>query len=185
MVAHRVFVVVVFGVVVPIRIVGLALSLKLVEVRVVVRERKLGGFRESGGVFFGGNFGGVVGVGHGRKLVDFETIARKKLTDFQVFNLVRCNGIDIAAVWVAVDDDERAVESVAVGDASSQIHSAIGEFNKGINARAGGGSRVGHVRKLSQFARNATKKIVFYEKKSFTKLHFFLDSYGWRRGRAP
>jgi hypothetical protein len=58
-------------------------------------------------------------------------------------------------------------------------------LNKSVDARAGGGGRVGHVRKLSQFARNATKKIVFYEKKSFTKLHFFLDSYGRRGGRAP
>ncbi len=107
------------------------------------------------------------------------------MKNFQIFNSARCNRAAVAAVWVAVDDDERAVESVAVGDASSQIHSAIGEFDKGINARAGGGGRVGHVRKLSQFARNATKKIVFYEKKSFTKPHFFLDSYGWRRGRAP
>lgn len=107
------------------------------------------------------------------------------MKNFQIFNSARCNRAAVAAVWVAVNDDERAVESVAVGDASSQIHSAIGEFNKGINARAGGGGRVGHVRKLSQFARNATKKIIFYEKKSFTKPHFFLDSYGWRRGRAP
>jgi hypothetical protein len=105
--------------------------------------------------------------------------------NFQIFNSARCNRAAVAAVWVAVNDNERAVESVAVGDASSQIHSAIGELNKSVDARAGGGGRVGHVRKLSQFARNATKKIIFYEKKSFTKPHFFLDSYGWRRGRAP
>jgi hypothetical protein len=105
--------------------------------------------------------------------------------NFQIFNSARCNRAAVAAVWVAVNDDERAVESVAVGDASRQIHSAVGESNKSVDARAGGGGRVGHVRKLSQFARNATKKIIFYEKKSFTKLHFFLDSYGWRRGRAP
>jgi hypothetical protein len=66
---HRILVVIVFGVVVPIRIVGLALGLKLVEVRVVVRERKLGGFRESGGVFFGRNFEGEVGVGHAQRVM--------------------------------------------------------------------------------------------------------------------
>ena len=107
------------------------------------------------------------------------------MKNFQIFNSARCNRAAVAAVWVAVNDDERAVESVAVSDASSQIHSAVGESNKSVDARAGGGGRVGHVRKLSQFARNATKKSFFYEKKSFTKLHFFLDSYGWRRGRAP
>ena len=107
------------------------------------------------------------------------------MKNFQIFNSARCNRAAVAAVWVAVNDDERAVESVAVGDASSQIHSAVGESNKSVDARAGGGGRVGHVRKLSQFARNATKKIVFCRKKSFTKPHFFLDSYGWRRGRAP
>jgi len=52
--------------------------------------------------------------------------------NFQVFDFVGCNGIDIAAVWVAVNDDERAIESVAVGDASRQIHSAVGEFDKGV-----------------------------------------------------
>ena len=54
------------------------------------------------------------------------------MENFQVFDFVGCNGVNIAAVWVAVNDDERAVESVAVGDASRQIHSAVGEFNKGI-----------------------------------------------------
>ena len=107
------------------------------------------------------------------------------MKNFQIFNSARCNRAAVAAVWVAVNDDERAVESVAVGDASRQIHSAVGEFDKGINARAGGGGRVGHVRKLSQFARNATKKIVFCRKKSFTKPHFFLDTYGLAGGRAP
>ena len=42
-----------------------------------------------------------------------------------------------------------------------------------------------HERKIADAPENATKKSFFYEKKSFTKLHFFLDSYGWRRGRAP
>jgi hypothetical protein len=89
--------------------------------------------------------------------------------NFQVFDFVRCNGIDIAAVWVAVNDDERAVESVAVGDASRQIHSAVGEFDKGVQAGAGGGGRVGHVRKLSQLTRNATKKTKIF----FAQLQFF------------
>jgi len=94
--------------------------------------------------------------------------------NFQIFNSARCNRAAVAAVWVAVDDDERAVESVAVGDASRQIHSAVGEFDKGINARAGGGGRVGHVRKLSQFARNATKKSFFMRKKASQNCIFFL-----------
>lgn len=107
------------------------------------------------------------------------------MKNFQIFNSARCNRAAVAAVWVAVNDDERAVESVAVGDASRQIHSAVGEFDKGINARAGGGGCLSHVSKITDSPQNATKKIVFRRKKSFTKLHFFLDSYGWRRGRAP
>jgi hypothetical protein len=91
--------------------------------------------------------------------------------NFQVFDFVGCNGIDIAAVWVAVNDDERAVESVAVGDASRQIHSAVGEFDKGVQAGAGGGGRVGHVRKLSQLTQNATKK----QKSFLPSCNFFLD----------
>jgi hypothetical protein len=42
-----------------------------------------------------------------------------------------------------------------------------------------------HVRKVSQAPDSATKKIIFCRKKSFTKPHFFLDTYGRRRGRAP
>lgn len=84
------------------------------------------------------------------------------MKNFQIFNSARCNRAAVAAVGVAVDDDECAVEGVAVGDATCQIHSIIGELDKGVNARAGGGGRVGHVRNLSQDATNSTKKIIFY-----------------------
>ena len=58
---------------------------ELVEVRVLVRDRKLGGFREGRGIFFGRNFGGEVGWSHGIKLVDFERSARKKIKKLSSF----------------------------------------------------------------------------------------------------
>jgi len=51
----------------------------------IVGKRKLGGFRESGGVFFGRNFGGEVGVGHERKLADDQRNARKSFDFYFLF----------------------------------------------------------------------------------------------------
>lgn len=84
------------------------------------------------------------------------------MKNFQIFDLARCNRAAVAAVGVAVDDDECAVEGVAVGDATCQIHSIIGELDKGVNARAGGGVCLSHGSKISDPGRNATKKIIFY-----------------------
>ncbi len=84
------------------------------------------------------------------------------MKNFQIFNSARCNRAAVAAVGIAVDDDERAVEGVAVGDAASQIHSVIGEFDKGVDAGAGGSVCFSHGSKISDPGRNARKKIIFY-----------------------
>lgn len=84
------------------------------------------------------------------------------MKNFQIFNSARCNRAAVAAVRIAVDDDERTVEGVAVGDAASQIHSVVGEFDKGVNAGAGGGVCLSHESKITDSCGNATKKIIFY-----------------------
>jgi predicted small integral membrane protein len=49
----------------------------------------------------------------------------------------------------------------------------------------GGGVAVSHARKLSHPRDIARKIFTFCRKKTFRKLHFFLDSYGLAGGRAP
>lgn len=167
---------------------------ELVEVRLVVRERKLGGFREGCGIFFGRNFGGKVGWSHGIKLVDFEKSARKKSKNFQVFNLGR-NGSLFFKPPVAEVDEKTAIGAVGVGNAT-RVLLAVWQLklNASVRARSGGdvggGGELSHESKIADSRRNATKKIIFYFYFSCVFslqviTRSFSSSYGWRQGRAP
>ncbi len=84
------------------------------------------------------------------------------MKNFQILNSTRCNRTTVAAVRIAVDDYERAVDGIAVSDAPSQTHSVIGEFDKGVDAGASGRVCFSHGSKISDPGRNARKKIIFY-----------------------
>jgi hypothetical protein len=51
----------------------------LFDVFKIIREREFGGFREGRGIFFGADFGGIVGVGHERKIAEGSDNATKKV----------------------------------------------------------------------------------------------------------
>jgi hypothetical protein len=70
--------------------------------------------------------------------------------------------------------------------ATFPIGEVFAEFHLAAEVVDGDDERCGrHERKIADAPDSATKKIVFCRKKSFTKPHFFLDSYGLAGGRAP
>jgi hypothetical protein len=86
------------------------------------------------------------------------------LPDFDDFNLIRTDKSDVVAK-IAVDDDKAAVERVPIGDATAEAATFIAKVYSRVNAWAGGGSCVGHGRKLADERGDTRKKsfIFFYE----------------------